>query len=498
MCIRDRYQRRVHGEFFSENKNMQPNYTNSPCPVNTHGLPRSNSFRTITYHRLPRQPSMQIANGTNQYQINMTPKNRVTTQTYFSTAQLRDNKKVVQSVYASGNNSFQNQSSARVLDTSSNPIQVTLQKTQSNKDIINTKRILQPHSNNILHLDDLKEPREPFVELVTGNNSTRHKVVKALDINLFEKENNTEVITSELNLPPKLPDTPGIYIRKVNTYANLTTNLPLNHLVKQDSSYLNPCDQFYNTPGKIALIQNDRTFDESIALERPKPSSETIKITSRLSLNQKISESLQRNSREGIQRNSHRIRRNDGITGNVIETSIPKSLVSPFVKSLLKVTRALNYNTEASYSGSMKGGVAHGKGTMKYTNGDVYVGEWFAGRRCGYGVLTRADGMTIYEGEWSDDVYHGYGHLRFHNGVDSFESFSLNAHDIGALKPYYKDYQGEFADGNFEGVGTIVFLQGERFMGQFTKGKATGKGSFQLLNTMILGEWKDDLLMSTV
>ena len=52
-----------------------------------------------------------------------------------------------------------------------------------------------------------------------------------------------------------------------------------------------------------------------------------------------------------------------------------------------------------------------GTGTMKYNNGDVYIGEWSKNLRCGKGVMTYADG-TVVEGEWLYDklikVYRKY------------------------------------------------------------------------------------------
>jgi hypothetical protein len=45
---------------------------------------------------------------------------------------------------------------------------------------------------------------------------------------------------------------------------------------------------------------------------------------------------------------------------------------------------------------------------MIYKNGDVYVGQWFGGKRNGYGVLTKRNG-DHFEGSWVNDLREGQG-----------------------------------------------------------------------------------------
>lgn len=45
---------------------------------------------------------------------------------------------------------------------------------------------------------------------------------------------------------------------------------------------------------------------------------------------------------------------------------------------------------------------------MIYQNGDVYVGQWFEGKRNGYGVLTKRNG-NHFEGSWVQDLREGQG-----------------------------------------------------------------------------------------
>ncbi|NIU26990.1 hypothetical protein GWN75_21240, partial [candidate division KSB1 bacterium] len=57
----------------------------------------------------------------------------------------------------------------------------------------------------------------------------------------------------------------------------------------------------------------------------------------------------------------------------------------------------------------------HGEGTYKYTNGNVYEGEWVDGRKSGQGTQTWADGEK-YVGGWSNNREHGMGIKTWPNG----------------------------------------------------------------------------------
>jgi hypothetical protein len=55
------------------------------------------------------------------------------------------------------------------------------------------------------------------------------------------------------------------------------------------------------------------------------------------------------------------------------------------------------------HEGEFKDGEMHGKnGTTKYSNGDVYTGEFVAGTRHGKGEFTYAN-QDVYDGEWVKD-----------------------------------------------------------------------------------------------
>lgn len=74
-----------------------------------------------------------------------------------------------------------------------------------------------------------------------------------------------------------------------------------------------------------------------------------------------------------------------------------------------------NFVSSSVYEGENKNKIAHGKGIMKYKNGDVYDGNWKNGQRHGAGVFTYANG-DVYDGVWKNNEKHGNGILIYANG----------------------------------------------------------------------------------
>ena len=54
----------------------------------------------------------------------------------------------------------------------------------------------------------------------------------------------------------------------------------------------------------------------------------------------------------------------------------------------------------AHFAGNWSEGNRQGVGTVTYTDGSTYTGQWHADLRHGRGTLTDGSGKLIYEGEW--------------------------------------------------------------------------------------------------
>jgi hypothetical protein len=91
----------------------------------------------------------------------------------------------------------------------------------------------------------------------------------------------------------------------------------------------------------------------------------------------------------------------------------------------------------------------HGRGVMKWTDGNMYEGEYRDGKRHGRGCMTWTDG-SWYAGEWRDGCQNGRGvalHTdgRVFDGVwaDDFPLFGTAKEASGAL--YFARYDGRTA-----------------------------------------------------
>ena len=79
----------------------------------------------------------------------------------------------------------------------------------------------------------------------------------------------------------------------------------------------------------------------------------------------------------------------------------------------------------------------HGKGKMKYANGEIYEGEWRDDVCCGQGELYKPQGYGrayTYKGEWRDNKLNGEG----------------------VFTDPYTSYVGKFVDGKYNGIGTLT------------------------------------------
>ena len=76
----------------------------------------------------------------------------------------------------------------------------------------------------------------------------------------------------------------------------------------------------------------------------------------------------------------------------------------------------------------------HGKGTLIYSDGDRYVGEFWRGKKHGHGTFTWTDGSR-YEGNWKANMMHGKGTFWRSDGRSFFEGvFHMGAPTQGVLE----------------------------------------------------------------
>jgi hypothetical protein len=185
------------------------------------------------------------------------------------------------------------------------------------------------------------------------------------------------------------------------------------------------------------------------------------------------------------------------------------------------------------YEGEFVDSMRHGKGVFRFHNGDRYDGEFERNLFHGFGLYTWSDiilsgvnenaqksnedrpmsrniqeqyendmillsgsGESVigkrYEGEWKDGKMHGKGIYHVGN-VDKRQEMSIrlkmkinkdkNATSNSTKIPYTGDiYTGCFANGRYEGKGTLKKSNGDLFVGEWFRGHPSGKMTITYAN----------------
>ncbi|OQR97193.1 hypothetical protein ACHHYP_12616 [Achlya hypogyna] len=134
----------------------------------------------------------------------------------------------------------------------------------------------------------------------------------------------------------------------------------------------------------------------------------------------------------------------------------------------------VSYPTGDKYSGELQQGRPWGRGTCRYANGAVYAGEWVDGHRQGNGVFVDVDGSTI-DGVWANGQPAKENSLYVEIPLSDDECVSGVAATDGAT--------------------TVVYPNGDEYVGALRKGKRHGRGKFTAKATRHTydGDWDMDL-----
>ncbi len=151
------------------------------------------------------------------------------------------------------------------------------------------------------------------------------------------------------------------------------------------------------------------------------------------------------------------------------------------------------YPSGAKYVGNFRNGKIHGKGTLYFSNGNKYKGDWIANYRDGKGKLEYHNGDT-YEGDFKSSKIHGFGTMVFAKG-DKYIGTWNNDLQHGKGKYFYSDgdrYEGDFKNGKLSGAGTMFYSDGSHYDGKWKNNKKNGKGTYHKTDgTSIAGKWSN-------
>ncbi|XP_012274645.1 alsin [Orussus abietinus] len=161
--------------------------------------------------------------------------------------------------------------------------------------------------------------------------------------------------------------------------------------------------------------------------------------------------------------------------------------VGEFHKGVMQGSGKMEIPSQSTYEGQWQDNKQNGYGIMKYSNGDIYegyfkdglphghgirkegsftssiasiyIGEWVAGMKQGYGVMDDIMTGEKYLGSWSNDMKHGCGLIVTLDGIY---------------------YEGIFMQNVLTGYGIMVFENGSYYEGGFkSAGVFCGKGTLR-------------------
>ena len=128
------------------------------------------------------------------------------------------------------------------------------------------------------------------------------------------------------------------------------------------------------------------------------------------------------------------------------------------------------------------------KKTIKYPNGDVYIGEVNNGnKRHGKGKMTYKRAGMVYEGEWKNGLYYGKGKKTYGNG-DWYKGGWKDGYQHGQGKYTYAHgsvYEGEFKNRARHGQGKMIYKNGDVYKGNWNCNKEHGQGTLHKKNGFI-------------
>jgi hypothetical protein len=129
---------------------------------------------------------------------------------------------------------------------------------------------------------------------------------------------------------------------------------------------------------------------------------------------------------------------------------------------------------ENLFEGYMELNVFHGKGRMRYSNGDIYEGDWAHGKHDGFGIMKYKEQKEVYIGMWKHGEYEGHGIYKFNDGAV---------------------YDGMWKNNMFDGMGMFLEPKDDQVVLNFSnnsKDEKSGCGVQINQNFCIFGSFEKD------
>ncbi|NRA49070.1 MAG: caspase family protein, partial [Phaeodactylibacter sp.] len=151
------------------------------------------------------------------------------------------------------------------------------------------------------------------------------------------------------------------------------------------------------------------------------------------------------------------------------------------------------YPSGARYEGRFRDGKPQGKGTLFFSDGREYAGDWKNGFKEGRGILTYPNGDK-YTGDFRDNKFHGRGIMAYAN-ANRYEGQWVNGQQAGKGTYHFANgdrYEGGFMSGHFNGLGAMYYSDGSIYKGQWKDNYRHGRGNLSFTDgEEIVGEWSN-------
>lgn len=155
------------------------------------------------------------------------------------------------------------------------------------------------------------------------------------------------------------------------------------------------------------------------------------------------------------------------------------------------IERNLNKHGEFSHSPGKSACPGAFLDPYELSDGSVYIGHWWLGKRHGNGLIVETDG-TMTEGPFVNDNHEGRCRVIYPNG-DVYTGHLINempAHQGCYVKADGTYYDGDWLNGQQEGFGKEVWPNGEIYKGDFRAGMKEGSGELMNESFSYKGEFK--------
>jgi len=146
------------------------------------------------------------------------------------------------------------------------------------------------------------------------------------------------------------------------------------------------------------------------------------------------------------------------------------------------------YLDGSMYEGTFAKGETHGFGAWCFPNGDKYVGGFKNNTQHGSGIVYHVNGGETM-GEWINGEYFG---VKYGEVEGCIEGDCINGHGTYIYDEGNAKYTGYFRDEMPHGQGVCQYSNREFFEGQWAEGSFNGYGTLYLSDgSPIQGYWKD-------